>query len=221
MSQANNVSRQKIVALRTKALKQRDTMIEKIASRVQYLTDNNQHVAAEWARIVKHINDDSFVNSLALLDGALDIAGFTDKLANVNKSDRANYVQAKTVEKIVRMVHAFALRDLSKLDTYQQQVINNALHNAGDMSITACQASLSRRVECEGLREQIKSRASYTTGTASSQTGQVRDVLRVLGLAEVNKGKRGDVFKLNQARMNVLREIFDVAQVEESEESEA
>jgi hypothetical protein len=46
----------------------------------------------------------------------------------------------------------------------------------------------------------------------------VRDVLRVLGIAEVNKGKRDDVLRINETRAQVLREVFAMNEPEEMRE---
>ena len=201
---------------------QQQQVIAAVQARVDTLNKKKENdpsfiIAAEWARILPAVKDESFARSLAMLNGALDIDGLCKILPNA-EGRGANYIQAKTTEKIVKMVHAFALRDLSKLDPYQQQVVYNALYNGDALSIRAAQASLSKRVACEGLSETIKSRGSYTTGTATSQASQVRDVLRVLGIAEVNKGKRDDVLKINEARAQVLREVFAMGEPEEMSE---
>ena len=194
---------------------QREQILGAVHARVATYTEANAKPPVEWARIEKAINDESFVKSLSMLNGALDIDALCANVRSTTKGP--NYVQAKTVEKTVRMVHAFALRDLSKLDNYQAQVIGVSLFNGGALSLTGAQASLSRRVAYDQGREQIKSRAGYTVGTASSQASQVREVLRVLGLAVVNKGKRDDTFTVNEARAQVLREVFALDAETESE----
>jgi hypothetical protein len=204
------------------AQQQQAQVIEAVETRMQKLKDKQAQdpsfkIAVEWARILPAVKDESFARSLAMLNGALDIDGLCKVIPNA-EGRGANYVQAKTVEKVVKMVHAFALRDLSKLDPYQQQVVFNALYNGDALSIRAAQASLSKRVACEGLSETIKSRGSYTAGTATSQASQVRDVLRVLGIAEVNKGKRDDVLRINETRAQVLREVFAMNEPEEMHE---
>lgn len=211
-------AQKKIVDNQGIAQQQQTAILEALQTRVQKLQNKQAQdptfkVAVEWARIIPAVKDQSFVNSLALLNGALDVDGLVKVLPN-HEGRGTNYVQAKTVEKVVRMIHAFALRDLSKLDDYQQQVIFNALYNGDALSIRAAQASLSKRVQCEGLSETIKSRGSYTAGTACAQASQVREVLRVLGIAEVQKGKRDDVLKVNEARASVLREVFAMSGAE-------
>lgn len=215
-------SKQKIVAMTKKATAQRDAMQTAITNRVAALESAGQFVAVEWASIAKHISDDSFVRSLALLDGAIDIENLTRILPNYDKNKviKTDYIQAKTVQKAVRMVHAFALRDLSKLDPYQQQVIVNALFNGDKLSMRGALASLSRMIECEGMSETLKSRASYTAGTAGAQASQVRELLRVLGLGTTVKGGRDDTLTVNEERAKVLRDIFAMG-VEETEAEEA
>lgn len=181
--------------------------------------DPGTFIAVEWARITKHVQDPSFARSLAMLHGALDLGFLLRILPNVDTRGET-YVQAKTVEKIVKMIHAFALRDLSKLDGYQQQVIFNALYNGDALTIRAAQASLSRRVSNEGLSETLKSRGTNTPGTATSQASQVREVLRLLGIAQVNKGARDDKLVMHEDKARVLREVFATVEDIETEGGE-
>lgn len=194
------------------ALGVRDDLVQGIKTRTAKLAEQGQHIATEWARILRGIDGDNgqgFVNAVALLGDAIDTATLVRIVPNTVKTgDRTGYVQAKTVEKIVNLVHTIAQGDLGKLSDYSAQVLHNALTNGDALSMRGALASLSRRVECEGLSETISKRANYSAGTASAQASQVRDALRILGLAQVSKGKRDDTFTLNPERVSKLREVF-------------
>lgn len=190
----------------------RDTMVALIEARKSALADNGRTVAVEWASILKTIsgeNGQGFVNAVAALHGLIDLQPLCDILPNWDdkQTPAARYVQAKTVQKVVNLMHALAGGTTDKMSSYTLQVLRAALDNGGNLSLTGAQASLSRRVARPDA-EVLTSRANYSVGTASAQSSQVRDVLRVLGLAEVNKGKRNDTFKLNEGALSKLREVF-------------
>lgn len=207
-------ARQLIVNHSVAAAQETETALELIAARVQTLRDNNQHVAAEWSRIESTMKNESFPKALAVLmgSGSIDFARFVDIIGNTRESapTPAHYLQAKTAEKVVNMVFTLASNDLGKLSDYTSQVLFAALHNGSALSIDGARASLSKRCARIDLprREEITNPGRYSVGTASSQASQVREVFRVLGLATVNKGSRGDVFELNPARVSALRALY-------------
>lgn len=186
-------------------------LISSIDRRVTRLTDTGRTVAVEWAKIRSSIENPGFVNALSVLmgTGSIDIEQLQRVMPNADVKG-TGYVQAKTVQKCVNMVHTLAANDLHKLSDYTSQVLNAALHNGNALSIAGGLASLSKRVQGIDLpnNENVTSRADYTPGTASAQTSQVREVFRILGIAEVNKGKRGDTFTLNPARVEALRGLY-------------
>jgi hypothetical protein len=207
-------ARQHVVNFKIAAEQEIETMRKLIATRVQTLIDNNQAVAAEWSRIDNTLSNESFPNALAVLMGArvIDVAGLVDIIGNTREqaASPAHYVQAKTVEKWCNMVFTLASNDLHKLSDYTSQVIFAALHNGSALSIDGARAALSKRCSRVDLprREEITNPANYTVGTASSQASQVRDLLRVLGLAAVNKGGRGDVFEIHPDKVAALRALY-------------
>lgn len=207
-------ARQHIADYRVGAVQETETMRKLIAARVQTLIDTQQHVAAEWARIDAVLSNESFPNALAVVMGArvVDVPGLVDIIGNTREQapTPAHYVQAKTVEKCVNMVFTLASNDLGKLSDYTSQVLFAALHNGAALSIDGARASLSKRCSRIDLprREEITNPGNYTTGTASSQASQVRDVLRVLGLASVNKGGRADVFEIHPDKVAALRALY-------------
>ena len=193
------------------AIETRDALVAAISLRVQKLTDRNEHVATEWARITKSATTDGFTNQLALLKGGIDLAPLLAAIPrHKSETDKNGYVQAKTVEKVMKVINAFATQTSDAMGDYVVQVIYNALHNGGSLSLNGAQASLSKRVSNEGSSEALKSRGNYTPGTASSQASQVREVVRMLDLGETTKGKRNDIMTLHPKRVEQLREIFNL-----------
>lgn len=188
-------------------------LITSIDRRVTRLQDTGRTVAVEWAKIRSSIDNPGFVNALSVLmgTGSVDIEPLQRIMPNADIKG-TGYMQAKSVQKVVNMVHTLAANDLHKLSDYTSQVLNAALHNGNALSIAGGLASLSKRVQGIDLPngEQVTSRADYTPGTASAQTSQVREVFRVLGIAEVCKGKRGDTFTLKPEKVEALRTLYSL-----------
>lgn len=193
---------------------------DSIALRVGKLQDAGKPVAVEWALIGKTLGNESFPNALALLIGSGSIETETlTRILPTHEGRGTGYVQAKTVQKIVNMIFTLAAGDVGKLSDYTSQVLYHALQNHDALSIDGARASLSKRCSRIDLpnRENIDKPANYSTGTASSQASQVREVLRVLGLATVEKYKKGDTFKLNEKRVEALRGLYALEATGEGE----
>lgn len=194
------------------------TWAASIDARVTKLQDRGEFVAVEWAIIKSTISAESFAVALAMLIGSqsIDTAPLSRMLPLCKwETTRENYIQAKTVQKIVNLIHTLAANDLHKLSDYTSQVLYAALHNGDALSIPGALASLSKRVSNVDLPngEQVTKRGSYSTGTASAQASQVRMLLGALGLAQVTKGKKGDTFVLDATRVQNLRALYDLQAV--------
>lgn len=214
MSNANRISKGLKIAL---AL--RDALVAAVSVRVEKLTTAGSHVAVEWAGITKTLQTEGFANQLALLNGGIDLAPLVRMLPLLKgETVPVNYVQAKSVQKMLKVIDAFASQSGAAMGDYTVQVLYNALHNGGSLSLNGAQASLSRRVSNEGSSETLATRGNYTPGTASAQASQVREVVRVLGIGSTVKGKRNDTLTLDPARVEALRAILGIeAKSEEGE----
>jgi len=133
-------------------------------------------------------------------------------IANGDKTvGRESYVQTKSVQKIIDLMRAVA-QGIKPTDNNLRIVIEGMLQYDDHLTVKECCAVQSRNVQRDelstGIRDNVTAKARYTVGTASSQAGQVRDVLRILGLATVQKGKKGDDATLNEYGREVLKPIF-------------
>lgn len=209
-----------------RAIEQRDEWVAIIQSRVSALIERNQHVAVEWVDgrkggIVGTMKENSFVVALALVIDSIDFEFFTDILGNddADKVPAQVYIQAKTVVKIVNLIFALAGGQMNKLSAYTLQVVYNALHNGGSLSKQGGHAALTKRVSAVDLpnQEQIVSRANFTTGTANAQLPQVRELLRVLQLADINKNKKDDPIVMRAQCITMLQELFNNAGITEAQ----
>ncbi len=182
------------------------------ADRVQALIAKNEKPAVEWSKIQKVLTNDGFVNALAMLQGvgAITTDNLTRMLPVMVKGD--NYIQAKTMVKALNMITTLACGKASTLSDYTSQVLSAALENKNSLSIRGGLASLSRRVDKVDLpnSEHVTSSARYTPGTACAQNSQVRECLRVLGLASTHKGVKGDTMHLVPERVENLRKLYSL-----------
>lgn len=168
--------------------------------------------AVEWAWALEWAQNENAVRSIAALGKAFDFAGFAASVA-VRAPGQAGYLQAKTVQKVLRFADAVHTQNAARATDYVLQVLHNACRNGGALHIDDVQASLSKRmIPTDAGR--VHSRADYTKGTACSQGSQVRMLALALGFADVQKGKRGDVMHLKRERFAELCSMFSVEGVE-------
>lgn len=132
-------------------------------------------------------------------------------IANGDKSVKTDYVQTKSVQKIIDLMRAVA-QGLKPTDNNLRIVIEGMLQYDDHLTVKECCAVQSRNVQRDelstGIRDNVSAKARYTVGTASSQAGQVRDVLRILNLATVQKGKKGDDATLNEYGRELLKPLY-------------
>lgn len=201
-----------------RAIETRDALIAAVATRVEKIKGTGTDeapaiVAVEWSRITKIAQTEGFVAQLALLNGGIDLAPLIASIPKLrSETPKEGYTQAKTVEKVMRVIDGLASRTSVSMGDYVTQVIYSALVNGGALSMNGALSSLSRRVSNEGNSEALPSRANYSPGTASAQASQVREVVRMTGLGTTTKGKRGDVLTLDPKRVEVLREVFALSE---------
>jgi len=127
------------------------------------------------------------------------------------KENRADFVAVKTLVKIVSTARAIGLNMSSELDGYTRTIGQN-LASLGQLTIKSGLVSLSKSVEYDELEQQqhLQRRMNCSPGTAGAQSGSTRMCLRELGIAQVVKGKRGDVMTLetDNARANAFVALF-------------
>ena len=140
-----------------------------------------------------------------------EFANVAKLIANGDKAVKTDYVQTKSVQKIIDLMRAVA-QGLKPTDNNLRIVIEGMLQYDDHLTVKECCAVQSRNVQRDelstGIRDNVSAKARYSVGTASSQAGQVRDVLRILNLATVQKGKKGDDATLNEYGRELLQPLF-------------
>jgi hypothetical protein len=144
------------------------------------------------------------VRQIAACGRAFDVEQVAKRLHVCTQGD--TYVAVKVAEKVCKFIDAVFSGNSARSTDYAVQVICNALDMGGSISINDALASLSRRVAPDSAS--LKSRGSYTPGTAGAQASQIRMLALYLGFADVSKGKRNDILKIKADRMPELCELF-------------
>ena len=157
---------------------------------------------------------DAVVESAQKVMTQTDFNAVSAMLKNHDKAMRANYMQVKSIVKLSDIVRAIAqgIKPTSgNLNIALSAMMNNANH-ANVKELIVSQSKAARETDLTNIRSDFQARsASYTVGTASSQTGQVREVMRVLNLATVTKGKRNDDAKLTEYGLAMLAKVYPKA----------
>ncbi|OYV36832.1 MAG: hypothetical protein B7Z80_14525 [Rhodospirillales bacterium 20-64-7] len=131
----------------------------------------------------------------------------SDIIKGEHKSAHAGYIQTKTVQKFGQFLPFIAQNIFPTQGNMRCALLAMVKYN--DYLTVKEMIAVQSRVYAENadlfkMREGMRAESGYTAGTASSQTGQIRDLLRVLGLADVRKSARDDVAKLNEQGIELL-----------------
>ena len=136
-------------------------------------------------------------------------------IANATNHDakacaRDAFVAVKVNVKIVRMLDAIGRGSIAPADEYSQTIIANALHNDGKIISKAALVCLSSNIEFDELdaTQVIKNRMRKAATTASTQRSSTREALRILDLAQCNKGAKGDDIELTSKGRELIEPLF-------------
>ena len=130
-------------------------------------------------------------------------------IASADQKIAANYMQVKSIVKMFDMIDRVGMQLRARSNNFNAcvsaMVANNNRASISDLIVAQCKKAREARATSEGFT--VRSQ-SYTIGTASSQSGQVRDVLRVLNLASVVKNASNDVATLSDYGISILAPVY-------------
>lgn len=143
------------------------------------------------------------------------------RIADKN-ADKLNYIGVKVLVKIVSTLQAIATGMSAELDPYTRTIGANLckLNGITNKSNLVC---LSKSIEYDALdqTQALTKKYNCSPGTASSQSGSTRMVMKYLGICDVCKGKQGDVMTLQQnPRAAAFVMLFSEKVIEESVEAQ-
>ena len=169
-------------------------------------------VSSEYSTIAKRIDGQSFIATIDKVRTMFDLQYFTRAIGNVEKKsgNDSDYMQLKSIEKVLKFFEAIALNDYKKLDGYTYYLLYNTLKNAGSLNAQACFITLSKRSMSEDeISVVIKKFMNATPGTASTQTSSTKELLRCLGLTNHAKGQREVGIELTIDAQALIAEHFN------------
>ena len=174
-------------------------------------TSDNQRNEVE--RSLKKLND-RIVDEACKRMNETDWETFLQIIGATDKSNLSRYTQTKTIEKVIGLMVNIAQGLLPKNNNLRIGLLTmyeNDKH-ANVAELICAQSSKAREdVDALRIRDSIKVRSNYSKGTASSQTGQVRDLVRILGLASVRKGGRADDAQFTEYGLRAIGELIERA----------
>jgi hypothetical protein len=124
--------------------------------------------------------------------------------------DKLSFIAVKVLVKIVSCLSGIGQGRVSELDPYSRTIVANVMH-ANGLSNKAALVSLSKSIEFDETDQvyALKRKYNCSANTAGTQASSTRMMLKYLGIAEVNKGKRGDVITmLDNDRARALMSLF-------------
>jgi len=186
-----------------------------VTTRVQALLDAGEHVASEFKKINELYQPDgkhrtSFERAVEAVKDQIDFA-FLLRIIGKAKQDGANdsnYVQAKVIEKINKLIFALANKDMRALDRHTASLTVNAMLN-GKLSSKAAFATLVKVEWGEDISELLRERNNYTAGTGSTQLSSTKEAMRILGLSDNSKGTKNADFTFTDEGKSLFCERFD------------
>lgn len=140
------------------------------------------------------------VNGAVILDkvsSIVDVPALAKKIAVTDKSS-ADFVAVYALQKVRKMVYAFANNARSFIDGYSNSIISNMVQ-LQELTNKSALVALSKSIEYSELDkvQAIKRTINVAVSTASTQASSTRQMLRLLDVASVTKRKTGDEFTFN------------------------
>lgn len=186
-----------------------------VAARVQLLVDAGEHVASEFKKINELYQPDgkhraSFERAVESVKDQIEF-DFLLKIIGKHKQDGANdsnYVQAKVIEKINKLIFALANKDMRATDNHTRSLMVNAMLN-GKLSSKAAFATLVKVEWGDEITEMLRERNGYTAGTGSTQLSSTKETMRILGLSDNPKGTKNADFTFTDEGKALFCERFE------------
>jgi hypothetical protein len=139
-------------------------------------------------------------NGAIILDkvsAIVDVPELARKIAVTDKSS-ADFVAVYALQKVRKMLYAFANSIKSFIDGYSNSIIFNMVQ-LQELTNKSALVALSKSVEYSELDkvQSIKRQINVAVSTASTQASSTRQMLHLLNIASVTKRKNADEFTFN------------------------
>ncbi|MCL2874748.1 MAG: hypothetical protein FWF12_00340 [Betaproteobacteria bacterium] len=124
------------------------------------------------------------------------------------KEGQTGHVCGKTLMKMSDLTNVIPTNDKRMGEAFLTYLIEGMLENGNQLSVKEMVFTLAKGVENDDCREAVKKKASYTVGTAVSQSSKVRFALAALNLATIIPGKKNDICMLTEKGIALLTPAY-------------
>lgn len=139
-------------------------------------------------------------------------AKYSNDVLNHDSSacDKNAFIAVKANYKIARILDGIGCGSINGLDEYTVTIVANALHNGGKILSKSALVCLSDNITYNELdaTDVLKNRMRKAATTASTQRSSTREALRILDLAIIHKGAKGDDIELTIKGKELFEAIF-------------
>lgn len=181
-----------------------------LIARRQFCNDNNLAKQGDQLDGPIAAMTDAVVQAAQQTMTQTDFARVADIIATSDKK-APGYEQVKSIVKVCDVIKNVAQGVTAKSNNFNdciRAMLKNGNHATVSELIVA-QSNKARESFAGKCRESFACRSGgYSIATSSSQASQVRQVLKVLGFADVQKGKREDDANLNEYGILMLTRAY-------------
>jgi hypothetical protein len=170
-------------------------IVQAIQTRIDNAPNDNQR--DNLTTELKFFSDANGAVILDKVSALIDVQALASKISICDKS-HADFVAVYALQKVRKMIYAFANNVKSFIDGYSNSIIYNMVQ-LQELTNKSALVSLSKAVEYTELDkvQAVKRQISVAVSTASTQASSTRQMLRLLNIANVSKRKNDDEFKFN------------------------
>lgn len=187
-----------------------------VTARVQALRDAELVVSSEFKKILDHYAPEGkhYRSFVACVDTVRDVIDFDLMLKIIQKhkpqgANDAQYMQAKTIEKVNKFITGLGQKDFRLLDNHTRSLVVNAMLNDKRLTSRAAFASLVKVQWSEEISEVLRERNNYTVGTGSTQLSSTKEMMRTLKLSDGIKGSKSADFTFSVEAETLFIERFE------------
>lgn len=170
-----------------------------ILAAIKVRIDNapNENQADNLGAEYKFFNDANGAIILDKVSAIIDVPALAKRIAVTDKSS-ADFIAVYALQKVRKMVYAFANNTRSFIDGYSNSIIFNMVQ-LQEITNKSALVALSKSVEYSELDkvQAIKRQINVAVSTASTQASSTRQMLQILDIANVTKRKNSDEFTFN------------------------
>ena len=144
----------------------------------------------KWSTEAKIFGQEHMLRSLEKFE--IDLSYYCNNLHNMTKA-KSNFIAIYAMQKVRKAIESLAHNSEKGFDSYSRSILRN-LASLQALSNDATQACLNdeqaRNMRAKGVN--VTAHVSVASSTASTQASSTREMLRMMGICNIAKGKHDD-----------------------------